>query len=62
MFGRYAIVRRIGKGGMGAVFLATDQRTGGQVQMSQRTASLLMFLSVMMIVLMFWVLIRLGGA
>ncbi|HHY57699.1 MAG TPA: hypothetical protein GYA08_19920 [Chloroflexi bacterium] len=42
--------------------LEKAQRTGGQVQMSPRVASLLMFLSVMMIVLMFWVIVRLGGA
>ena len=42
--------------------LEKAQRTGGQVQMSPRMASLLMILSVVMIVLMFWVLVRLGGA
>lgn len=42
--------------------LEKAQRTGGQVQMSPRMASLLMILSVMMIVLMFWILVRLGGA
>lgn len=42
--------------------LERGQRQGGQVIMSPRVASLLLGMSILLVVLMFWVLVRLGGA
>lgn len=42
--------------------LERAQRLGGQVSMSPRVASLMLGSSLLLIILMFWILVRLGGA
>lgn len=42
--------------------LERAQRQGGQVQMSPRVATMMLSISVLLVILMFWVIVRLGGA